>query len=41
MSFSQQSVYINAESGLVVMESEVEQSDTFNPNSPYRQALFY
>ena len=34
MSFSQQSVYINAESGLVVMESEVEQSDSFNPNHP-------
>ena len=34
MSFSQQSVYINAESGLVVMESEVEQSDCFNPNHP-------
>ena len=34
MSFGQQSVYINAESGLVVMESEVEQSDSFNPNHP-------
>ena len=34
MSFSQQSVYINAESGLVVMESNAEQSDSFNPNHP-------
>ena len=34
MSFSQQSVYINAESGLVVMESNAEQSDSFNPDHP-------
>ena len=34
MSFSQQSVYINAESGLVVMESNAEMSDTFNPEIP-------
>jgi hypothetical protein len=32
--FSQNSVYLNAESGLIVMESEVEQSDTFNPRIP-------
>ena len=32
--FNQTSVYINQESGLVVMESEVEQSDTFNPRIP-------
>ena len=32
--FNQTSVYINPESGLVVMESEVEQSDTFNPRIP-------
>tara|TARA_R110000823_G_scaffold298049_1_gene418286 strand:+ start:17 stop:526 length:510 start_codon:yes stop_codon:yes gene_type:complete len=32
--FNQTSVYINQESGLVVMESEVEQSDTFNPKIP-------
>ena len=32
--FNQTSVYISQESGLVVMESEVEQSDTFNPKIP-------
>lgn len=32
--FNQTSVYTNQESGLVVMESEVEQSDTFNPRIP-------
>ena len=32
--FNQNSVYLNPESGLIVMESEVEQSDTFNPRIP-------
>ena len=32
--FNQTSVYINQELNLAVMESEVEQSDTFNPNHP-------
>jgi hypothetical protein len=32
--FTQTSVYLNPESGLIVMESEVEQSDTFNPSIP-------
>jgi len=32
--FNQNSVYHNPESGLIVMESEVEQSDTFNPQIP-------
>ena len=32
--FNQISVYHNPESGLIVMESEVEQSDTFNPQIP-------
>jgi len=32
--FNQISVYHNPESGLIVMESEVEQSDTFNPRIP-------
>tara|TARA_R100000951_G_scaffold77906_1_gene65748 strand:- start:166 stop:678 length:513 start_codon:yes stop_codon:yes gene_type:complete len=32
--FTQNSVYLNPESGLVVLESEVEISDTFNPRIP-------
>ena len=32
--FNQKSVYLNPESGLIVMESEVEISDTFNPQIP-------
>ena len=32
--FNQNSVYLNPESGLIVLESEVEQSDTFNPRIP-------
>ena len=32
--FNQTSVYINQESGLIVLESDVEQSDTFNPSIP-------
>jgi len=32
--FTQNSVYLNPESGLIVMESDVEISDTFNPQIP-------
>ena len=32
--FNQNSVYLNPESGLIVLESEVEISDTFNPRIP-------
>ena len=32
--FNQNSVYLNPESGLIVMESDVEISDTFNPQIP-------
>ena len=32
--FSQTSVYLNPESGLIVMESDVELSDTFSPSIP-------